>query len=47
MLAPAARKTLLAIHIAFSVGWMGAAAAYVALNVPALTADEQSGGRRI
>jgi ribose/xylose/arabinose/galactoside ABC-type transport system permease subunit len=41
MLSPVARKTLLAMHIAVSVGWMGAAAAYVALNVPALTADEQ------
>lgn len=43
MLAPAARKGLLILHIAVSVGWMGAAGAYVALNVPALTgADEQS-----
>ena len=42
MLAPVARKTLLAVHIGVSVGWMGAAAAYVALNVPALTADEQA-----
>jgi hypothetical protein len=42
MLAPVARKTLLSIHIAVSVGWIGAAAAYVALNVPALTAGEQA-----
>jgi hypothetical protein len=43
ILGPIARKTLLAVHIAVSVGWMGAAAAYVALNVPALTgSDEQS-----
>ena len=42
MLTPVARKALLSIHIAVSVGWMGAAAAYVALNVPALTADEQA-----
>jgi hypothetical protein len=43
MLSPAARRALLVVHIAVSVGWMGAAAAYVALNVPALTgADEQT-----
>ena len=43
ILRPIARKSLLALHIGVSVGWMGAAAAYVALNVPALTAnDEQS-----
>ena len=42
-LGPGPRKTLLAVHIAVSVGWMGAAAAYVALNVPALTvADEET-----
>ena len=43
MLRPVARKTLLVVHIAVSVGWMGAAAGYVVLNVPALTApDEQA-----
>lgn len=43
ILGPIARKTLLAVHIGVSVGWMGAAAAYVALNVPALSGpDEQS-----
>lgn len=42
-LAPVARKILLTLHIAVSVGWMGAAAAYVTLNVPALTeGDEQA-----
>ena len=41
-LRPPARKALLVLHIAVSVGWMGAAAAYAALNVPAITgADEQ------
>ena len=39
-LRPIARTTLLSLHIAVSVGWMGAAAAYVALNVPALTAGD-------
>jgi len=43
MLSPTARRALLIVHIAVAVGWMGAAATYVALNVPALTAaDEQS-----
>lgn len=43
MLSPTARRVLLIVHISVSVGWMGAAAAYVALNVPVLTgADEQT-----
>ena len=43
MLSQTARRVLLIVHISVSVGWMGAAAAYVALNVPALTgADEQT-----
>jgi len=43
MLGPTARRALLIVHLSVSVGWMGAAAAYVALNVPALTAaDEQT-----
>jgi len=43
MLSPTPRRVLLIVHISVSVGWMGAAAAYVALNVPALAgADEQS-----
>jgi len=43
MLGPTARRALLIVHISVSVGWMGAAAAYVALNVPALTgSDEQT-----
>lgn len=43
MLRPAARRVLLILHIAVSVGWMGAAAAYIALNVPVMSgADEQS-----
>src|SRR5262249_6441341 len=31
------RKTTLTVHIACSVGWFGAIAAYITLNVPALT----------
>ena len=43
MLGPTARRALLIVHLSVSVGWMGAAAAYVALNVPALTgSDEQT-----
>ena len=42
-LGPIARKTLLTVHIGVSVGWMGAAAAYVALNLPfSLGAEEPS-----
>ena len=43
MLSPTARRVLLIVHISVSVGWMGAVATYVALNVPVLTgADEQA-----
>lgn len=39
---PRVRKAMLAVHIASSVGWLGAIAAYIALNVPVVTgADEQ------
>lgn len=44
-LGPIARKTLLTVHIAVSVGWMGAAAAYVALNLPSLTGAEEQAVR--
>lgn len=37
---PALRKATLAVHIACSVGWLGAIAAYIALNVPALTSSD-------
>ena len=40
-LGPVARKSLLTVHIGVSVGWMGAAAAYVALNLPSLTGAEE------
>lgn len=32
---------MLAVHVAVSVGWMGAIAAYLALNVPALASAEE------
>ena len=38
----AARKVLLVTHIAVSVGWMGGAAAYVALNVPVVAHDDEA-----
>jgi hypothetical protein len=41
-LSPRGRKALLAVHVAASVGWLGAIAAYIALNVPILAgADAQ------
>jgi hypothetical protein len=40
-LGPTARRALLIVHISVSVGWMGAAAAYVALNVPAVAGDDE------
>ena len=40
---PRWRKAMLALHISASVGWLGAIAAYIALNVPALgSSDEQT-----
>ena len=36
---PALRKVTLTVHIACSVGWLGAIAAYITLNIPALTSD--------
>jgi hypothetical protein len=41
MLGPRARKVLLIVHLAVSVGWMGAAASYVAINVYAFTGTDQ------
>ena len=43
MMPPGIRKLMLTVHVSSSVGWLGAIAAYVALNVPALaSADEQT-----
>lgn len=38
-MSPALRKVTLTVHIACSVGWLGAIAAYLALNIPALASD--------
>jgi hypothetical protein len=37
---PAVRKLVLAVHLAVSVGWLGAAAAYIPLDVAASTSDD-------
>lgn len=39
-LSPALRKTALTLHVASSVGWLGAVAAFLVLAIRALTADE-------
>jgi len=41
-MSPGWRKITLTVHVACSVGWLGATAAYITLNVPALTGDEQT-----
>lgn len=41
-MSPRLRKGMLALHIGTSVGWLGAIAAYIALNAPVIIgADEQ------
>src|SRR5919112_4134366 len=40
IMAPRLRKFVLATHIAFSVGWIGAVAAYIALDVVAATSQD-------
>lgn len=43
MMSAGIRKLMLTVHVASSVGWLGAIAAYIALNVPALAGrDEQT-----
>ena len=37
---PRVRKFVLAVHLIFSVGWIGSAAAYLALGVTARTSEE-------
>lgn len=41
-MAPRVRKFMLTVHVASSVGWLGAIVAYLALNVPALTSQDAS-----
>ena len=38
-MSPALRKVTLTVHITCSVGWLGAIAAYITLNIPALTSS--------
>jgi hypothetical protein len=42
MMRPAVRKLVLAVHLSVSVGWVGAAAAYVALGLAATTSWDAS-----
>jgi hypothetical protein len=37
---PPVRRFMLTVHVTASVGWLGAIAAYLALNVPALTSNQ-------
>lgn len=39
MMSPPLRKFMLTVHVTASVGWLGAIAAFLALNVPALTGE--------
>ena len=39
-LPPPVRRFMLTVHITASIGWLGAIAAYIALNVPAVTSTD-------
>ena len=41
MMSPSLRKLMLTVHVAAAVGWLGAIAAYIALNVPALISEDE------
>ena len=41
MMSPRIRKLMLTVHVASSVGWFGAIAAYLALNIPALGSEDE------
>jgi len=45
MMSPRLRKLMLTVHVTASVGWIGAIAAYIALNVPALASDDEQAVR--
>jgi hypothetical protein len=45
MMSPGIRKAMLTVHVTSSVGWLGAIAAYIALNVPALASDDEQAVR--
>lgn len=40
MMPPPLRRFMLTVHVTASVGWLGAIAAYIALNVPILTSAQ-------
>lgn len=40
-MSPGIRKLMLTVHVAGSVGWLGAIAAYIALNVPVYVSDDE------
>ena len=42
MMSPGLRRAALTVHVACSVGWLGAALAYVVLNVPALASSDEA-----
>ena len=42
---PSLRKFMLAMHLMFSVGWIGAIIAYLALGVAAVTSQDVQGVR--
>jgi len=44
-MSPPVRKLMLTVHVASSVGWLGAIAAYLALNVPALASNNEQNVR--
>lgn len=41
MMSPKFRKLMLAVHVTAAVGWLGAIAAYIALNVPVLASEDE------
>lgn len=41
MMSPGVRKLMLTIHVASSVGWLGAIATYVVLNLAALASEDE------
>lgn len=45
MMSPGIRKLMLTVHVTSSVGWLGAIAAYLALNVPALGSNDEQAVR--
>jgi small-conductance mechanosensitive channel len=44
-MAPALRKLVLSVHLAFAVGWVGAVMAYIALAISAVTGEDTETGR--